>query len=204
NDEGKIIEKSFLELKGTFLVKIHDNDFSGTNGEDAVEHIENFLKVVSPLKIPNVSNDRFRRSVFHNSLTDATSEWFKKECIGSLTTWEDVTEKIFGMFYLPSRTNKEIKADEDEVSHDQAKFRNWLASKFKNYMTMDQNTIDALWKYLRMGSDEEVTNDDEPCNDMKEYSKEVNEVAKIFRIETDIFDYESPVCKAFNEFNYPF
>ncbi|GJT09533.1 hypothetical protein Tco_0856575 [Tanacetum coccineum] len=28
------------------------------------------------------------------------------------------------------------------------------------------------------------------------------ETAKIFKIETDVFDYETPLCLAFNEFNY--
>ncbi|GKA19754.1 hypothetical protein Tco_0699669 [Tanacetum coccineum] len=56
---------------------------------------------------------------------------------------EDLTEKFFGKFYPPSRTNKKMKADEDEVSWDQTnnEFENWLVSKFENYMTMDRDTI---------------------------------------------------------------
>ncbi|GKF00837.1 hypothetical protein Tco_0027760 [Tanacetum coccineum] len=86
NDGGKTVEKSYLELKGEFLIKIRDNAFSETNREDAVEHIENFLEVVGPLKIPNVSDDQFRLSVFLISLTGAASDWFKEECIGSITS----------------------------------------------------------------------------------------------------------------------
>ncbi|GJR64168.1 hypothetical protein Tco_0842247 [Tanacetum coccineum] len=37
--------KRAYELKGKFLDDLHDNAFSGTNGEDAVEHIEYFLKI---------------------------------------------------------------------------------------------------------------------------------------------------------------
>ncbi|GJR23249.1 hypothetical protein Tco_0971776 [Tanacetum coccineum] len=37
------------------------------------------------------------------------------------------------------------------------------------------------------------------CN---EYWNDEDEIAKIFKIETYIFDYESPLCMAFNEFNY--
>ncbi|GJY29004.1 hypothetical protein Tco_0404771 [Tanacetum coccineum] len=40
NDDGKIIEKSFLEIKGKFLENLARDAFSGTNGEDVVEHIE--------------------------------------------------------------------------------------------------------------------------------------------------------------------
>nr|GEZ77896.1 hypothetical protein [Tanacetum cinerariifolium] len=50
NNGRKIVEK---KVKGTIRIKIHNNALSGTNGEDTIEHIENFLKVVDLLKIPN-------------------------------------------------------------------------------------------------------------------------------------------------------
>ncbi|GJW67704.1 hypothetical protein Tco_0122128 [Tanacetum coccineum] len=90
DNEGRMVEKRFLKIQGTFLVRIRDNAFNGTIGENVVEHIEIFLKVVEPLKIKGVSHDRFRLSVFPISLTRAASEWFIKDSIGSVTTWEDV------------------------------------------------------------------------------------------------------------------
>ncbi|GJY68014.1 hypothetical protein Tco_0470996 [Tanacetum coccineum] len=36
----------------------------------------------------------------------------------------------------------------------------------------------------------------------KEFSDNEDEVAEVFRIETNIFDFETPMCKAFEEFNY--
>ncbi|GKB17187.1 hypothetical protein Tco_0851110 [Tanacetum coccineum] len=41
--------KRAYELKGKFLDDLRDNAFNGTNGEDTVEHIEYFLKIVAPL-----------------------------------------------------------------------------------------------------------------------------------------------------------
>ncbi|GKD34825.1 hypothetical protein Tco_1250334 [Tanacetum coccineum] len=87
-----MIEKIFVEIQGAFLVKIRDNAFNGTIGENGFEHINNFLEVVGPLKINGVSQDRFRLSIFPISLAGAASEWFKKDCIGSVTTWEDLYE----------------------------------------------------------------------------------------------------------------
>ncbi|GKG49548.1 hypothetical protein Tco_0516000, partial [Tanacetum coccineum] len=43
--------------------------------------------------------------------------------------------------------------------------------------------------------DEVELTDEESSNDM-------DEVAKVFRIDTNIFDFETPMCKAFEEFNY--
>ncbi|GJZ32490.1 hypothetical protein Tco_0577926, partial [Tanacetum coccineum] len=75
----------------------------------------------------------------------AASEWFKKDCIGSVTTWEDLVEKFVQKFYQLSDNNEEIVADED----------------------------------------------DDP-----------DDIAEIFKIEGNLFDFETLLCKAFNEFNY--
>ncbi|GJR65870.1 hypothetical protein Tco_0011935 [Tanacetum coccineum] len=52
----------------------------------------------------------------------------------------------------------------------------------------------AFIEWLR-GDDEVELTDDESSDDM-------NEVAEVFRIDTNLFDFETPMCKAFNEFNY--
>ncbi|GJR00008.1 hypothetical protein Tco_0522992 [Tanacetum coccineum] len=102
DNDGRMAEKSFLEIQRTFLVKIRDNAFNGTIGENAVEHIENFLE-------------------------------------------EDLVEKFVQRFYQLSYNNEEMEADEDDNPDD---------------------------------------------------------VAEIFKIEGNLFDFETPLCKAFNEFNY--
>ncbi|GJR97193.1 hypothetical protein Tco_0269367 [Tanacetum coccineum] len=67
---------------------------------------------------------------------------------------------------------------------------------------MDIFTKEALWDYWKMGGDEIELNDDE-SSDFKEYrSDKEEETGEIFKIKTDIFDYETPLCLAFNEFNY--
>ncbi|GJV06050.1 hypothetical protein Tco_1343706 [Tanacetum coccineum] len=71
DNEGRMVEKSFLEIQGTFLVKIHDNTFNGIIVENAFKHIDNFLEVVGPLKIKGLRQDRFRLSVFPISLAGA-------------------------------------------------------------------------------------------------------------------------------------
>ncbi|GJW20385.1 hypothetical protein Tco_0031007 [Tanacetum coccineum] len=75
----------------------------------------------------------------------AATEWFKKDCIGSVTTWEDLVEKFVQKFYQLSDNNEEMETDED----------------------------------------------DDP-----------NDIADIFKIEGNLFDFETPLCKAFIKFNY--
>ncbi|GJX27241.1 hypothetical protein Tco_0233537 [Tanacetum coccineum] len=82
---------------------------------------------------------------YKDGLTSAASEWFKKDCIGSVTTWEDMVEKFVQKFYQLSDDNEEMEADED----------------------------------------------DDP-----------DDISEIFKIKGNLFDYETPLCKAFNDFNY--
>ncbi|GKD86042.1 hypothetical protein Tco_1357196 [Tanacetum coccineum] len=67
---------------------------------------------------------------------------------------------------------------------------------------MDQYTKNALWCYWRRGDDEEVITDNELSNPRDDNSIEENEIAQIFRIDTDIFYFETPLCEASMEFNY--
>ncbi|GJX74881.1 hypothetical protein Tco_0313476, partial [Tanacetum coccineum] len=118
DNEGRMVEKSFLEIQGTFLVKIRDKTLNGIIGENTFKHIDNFLEVVGPLKIKGLSQDRFRLNVFPISLAGAASEWFKKDCIGSDTTWENLVEKFIQKFYKISDDNEEMEADEDDDPDD--------------------------------------------------------------------------------------
>ncbi|GKG54389.1 hypothetical protein Tco_0560044, partial [Tanacetum coccineum] len=45
------------------------------------------------------------------------------------------------------------------------------------------------------GDDEVELTDEESSNDE-------DEITEVFGIDTNIFDYETPICSAFNEFNY--
>ncbi|GJT41896.1 hypothetical protein Tco_0941761 [Tanacetum coccineum] len=47
-----------------------------------------------------------------------------------------------------------------------------------------------------------IRGDDEVELTDEEFSNNEDEVAKVFRIDTNIFDFETPMCKAFKEFNY--
>ncbi|GJR59100.1 hypothetical protein Tco_1501262 [Tanacetum coccineum] len=144
DNEGRMIERNFVKIQGTLLVKIREY-FQWGNWRNLFEHINKFLEVVGAIKINGVSQDRFRLSIFSISLAGAASEWFKRDCIGLVTTWEDLVEKFIQKIYQLSDDNEEIEAEED----------------------------------------------DDP-----------NDITDIFKIEGNLFDYETPLCKAFHDFNY--
>ncbi|GJV04558.1 hypothetical protein Tco_1338127 [Tanacetum coccineum] len=112
DNEGRMVEKCIIEIQGTFLVKIRNDTFNGSNGENAYEHINKFLEIVKPIKINGLTQARFRLSVFHVSLVGAAHEWFTKECLGSITTWDNMLEKFILKFHhLSDHNEEEIKED---------------------------------------------------------------------------------------------
>ncbi|GJW95214.1 hypothetical protein Tco_0174886 [Tanacetum coccineum] len=128
--------KNAYELKGKFLHDLHKNAFSKTHGEDAVKHIEYFLKFVNPIDLPYVNQDKLSVVVFPISLAGDAWKWFDG-IKGSIT-----------------------RSDEIEPT--------------------DDESFDL----------EETNHNDE------------QEIREIFRIETTLFNYETPVCEKFKEFNY--
>ncbi|GJY99652.1 hypothetical protein Tco_0517082 [Tanacetum coccineum] len=95
-------EKNAYELKGKFLDDLHNNAFSGTNGKDAAEHIEYYLKIIDPIKLPNVDHDKLRVVVFPILLAGGAQRWFDRTK-ESITCWVELTAKFFRKYYPPSR-----------------------------------------------------------------------------------------------------
>ncbi|GJW84153.1 hypothetical protein Tco_0157298 [Tanacetum coccineum] len=148
NNNGKMIEKNFIDIEGTFLLKIRDNAFHGNDGEDVFKHINSFLEVVEPLKIRGLSHDGFRLNIFPTSLSGAAKEWFTNECIDTISTWDDLVEKFVLKFYNLCEYDEEEETDDDN----------------------DPDLIDN--------------------------------VPEIFKIDDDLFNFDSPLCIAFEEFNH--
>ncbi|GJT39187.1 hypothetical protein Tco_0939052 [Tanacetum coccineum] len=115
--------KNAYELKGKFLDDLHNNAFNGTNRKDAVEHIEYYLKIIDPIKLPNVDHDKLRIVVFPISLSGGARRWFDRTK-ESITCWVDLTAKFFGKYYSPSRIERnntpKMGSDEIEVSDDES------------------------------------------------------------------------------------
>ncbi|GJX42975.1 hypothetical protein Tco_0259651 [Tanacetum coccineum] len=65
-----INQDTHFELKGQFLKELRDNTFSGSEHEDANEHIEKVLEIVDLFHIPKVTQDQIMLRAFPVSLTD--------------------------------------------------------------------------------------------------------------------------------------
>ncbi|GJX73548.1 hypothetical protein Tco_0312143 [Tanacetum coccineum] len=92
--------------------------------------------------------------------------------------------------------DSEHEAD-DDIGYDSfdVAFTERLGLKFFNYKIMDHYTMKALWIYWIRGDDEVELTDEESSDDK-------DEVAEVFRIDTNLFNFKTPMCEAFKEFNY--
>ncbi|GJW94737.1 ribonuclease H-like domain-containing protein [Tanacetum coccineum] len=78
----KIEEKdSFGTNKANFIrpASRKKNQFSGSDNEDANEHIEKVLEIVDLFHVPNITVDQLMLRVFPISLTGATSRWLRNK-----------------------------------------------------------------------------------------------------------------------------
>ncbi|GJR64073.1 hypothetical protein Tco_0010138 [Tanacetum coccineum] len=82
----KIEYNDNFEPKGQFLKELRTNTFSGSNHEDANEHVEKVLEIVNLFHIPNITIDQVMLREFPMSLNGATSCWLRNEPTGSIIT----------------------------------------------------------------------------------------------------------------------
>ncbi|GJT04102.1 reverse transcriptase domain-containing protein [Tanacetum coccineum] len=105
----KIEDNDNFELKGQFLKDLRTNTFSGSDHEDANEHIEKVLEIVDLFHIPNITIDQVMLRAFPMSLTGAASRWLRNEPTGSITTWDGLKTKFLNKYCPPARTAKKIE-----------------------------------------------------------------------------------------------
>ncbi|KAA3470748.1 oligopeptide transporter 4-like [Gossypium australe] len=78
--------------------------FKGNMVEDSNKHLKRFLQLCNTFKYNRVSNDAIHLRLFSISLCDNTTDWLDSLELGSITTWNDLAEKIHLKFFPISRT----------------------------------------------------------------------------------------------------
>nr|GEV62322.1 SGNH hydrolase-type esterase domain-containing protein [Tanacetum cinerariifolium] len=104
--------------------------------------------------------------------------------------------------YMEIKKHKEVFGLDTDMEYDPSNVNiaEWLASKFCNHKTMDWYMKNALWIYRTRGDDEVVLTEVE-LSELEEELDDRTKIAEIFRIKTDLFHFETPLCKAFMEGN---
>ncbi|GJR76322.1 hypothetical protein Tco_0088687 [Tanacetum coccineum] len=140
-----------FELKGKFLKELCDNTFSGSEHEDANEHIEKVLEIVNLFRIPKVTQDQIMLRAFLASLTGAAirfKEMLMKCPQHYLTDMQEVilfyngldvpTRQILdSKGVIPSKTAGDAKIVIQEMVEYSQKWHNRTSSKTRSTETSD-------------------------------------------------------------------
>ncbi|GJV44449.1 retrovirus-related pol polyprotein from transposon TNT 1-94 [Tanacetum coccineum] len=120
-------------MKGQFLKELWENTFSGSDNEDANEHIEKVLKIVDLFHVPNITVDQLMLRVFPISLTRAASHWLRNKPTGSIKIWEDLKTKFLNKYCPPGRTSKKMEEINNfQQEPDETLFQAW--ERFKELL----------------------------------------------------------------------
>ncbi|GJV71342.1 hypothetical protein Tco_1491337 [Tanacetum coccineum] len=159
----KIKDRDNFELKGQFLKELRTNTFSGSDHEDANEHIEKVLKIVDLFHIPNITIDQVMLRAFPMSLTGAASHWLRNEQSGSITTWDGLKTKFLNKYCPPARTAKKMEEinnfqQEPDENLYQAweRFKELMMKCPQHYLTEMQEPSKKWMNTLKIGTMEHL------------------------------------------------
>ncbi|GJR06668.1 zinc finger, CCHC-type containing protein [Tanacetum coccineum] len=110
--------------------------------DDLNQHLKYFLKLVDSLDLDGENRERTRLCLFQFSLCDQASNWLERLLAGSITTWEDLTNRFLAQFFPLGRT---------------AKLRNdILIEEAKSLVTKNANSISLARREEERNNDNDV------------------------------------------------
>ncbi|GKD99152.1 gag-pol polyprotein [Tanacetum coccineum] len=157
----KIEDKDNFELKGQFLKELRTNTFSGSDHEDANEHIEKVIEIVDLFHIPNITIDQVMLRAFPMSLTGAASRWLRNKPSGSITTWEDLKIKFISKYCPPACTAKKMEEINNfQQEQDENLYQAWEQFKelLMKILPKEHEENSNLIKEIRVSTDAAIRN----------------------------------------------
>ncbi|GJY68939.1 hypothetical protein Tco_0471921 [Tanacetum coccineum] len=123
----------------------------------------------------------------------------KKIKDGVIGTWLIRSYKRKFKDYMEIKKKKEVHGFNANIEYDPSSedFAKWLASKFYNHTNMNWYTNNALWMYWIKGDDEVLLTDEKVSDLGGKKLDEENKIVELLKIEDDIFNFETPLCKDF-------
>ncbi|GJU66174.1 hypothetical protein Tco_1252433 [Tanacetum coccineum] len=98
-----------FEIKSQFMRELREDTFSGNKNDDAHEHVERVLDIVSLFNIPRVLHDAVMLRVFPVTLTGAAKRWVDKLPPRTVDSWDLLKKAFIQRYCPPSKTGKQLE-----------------------------------------------------------------------------------------------
>lgn len=98
--------------------------FGGLPSEDPHSHLRSFIEMTDHFKIPGVSQEALRLTLFLYTTKDRARAWLNSQPPDSIPTWKDLAEKFLKKYFPPTRNVKirneimTFRQEEDEAVPD--------------------------------------------------------------------------------------
>ncbi|GJU73939.1 hypothetical protein Tco_1265344 [Tanacetum coccineum] len=123
-----------FEIKSQFMRELREETFSENKNDDAHEHVERVLDIVSLFNIPGVSHDAVMLRVFPITLTEALKRWADILSPGTIDSWTSLKKPLSkGTVHHPKplsslkkfvTSSRKTMADHSQKWHDGSSSRN--------------------------------------------------------------------------------
>jgi hypothetical protein len=90
-----------FEFKLSLINMVRQNQFSGGPLEDLHTHLSIFLEICDTVRSNGVSDDAMKLRLFTFSFTDRARSRLQSLPPNTITTWNDIANKILAQFFSP-------------------------------------------------------------------------------------------------------
>ncbi|GJT46117.1 hypothetical protein Tco_0954832 [Tanacetum coccineum] len=143
-----------FEIKSQFIRELREETFFRNKNEDAHDHVDQVLNIVSLFNIPRVTQDAVLLRVFPFTLTGTAKRWVDRLTPGTVNTW-DLFKKAFIQRYCPpSKTAKRLedihnfKQESDESLYQALEWFNDLLYKCPTHDINIHQKVNIFYKGL--------------------------------------------------------
>lgn len=123
---------------------VHSNQFIGHPLDDLDEHLSDFLQVVDTIKVNGLLHEVIKLKLFPFSLREKVRHNYKSLKSGSITTWDQLIEEFFDMFYQIKKTVElRGKIINFKKKYSESGFKAW--ERYEDLLCKCPNHGLALW-----------------------------------------------------------
>ncbi|GJX42747.1 hypothetical protein Tco_0257737 [Tanacetum coccineum] len=98
-----------FEIKSQFMRQLREGTFSGNKNNNAYEHVEGILDIVSLFNILGVTHDAVMLHVFPITLTGAAKRWVDRLPPRMINTWDLLKKAFIQRYCPPSEMTKQLE-----------------------------------------------------------------------------------------------